>query len=416
MQEKQFVRIIAAAFSVITAGSSGASGFQLLEQNASGLGNAYAGSAVVAENASTIFFNPAGMTKLKNRELSAGLNIVKPSFEFENISSSNAPAALGSNGGDAGDYAFIPNGYISWGINKDLFVGLGLSAPFGLKTEYSDDWIGRFQATLFDIKTYNLNPSVAYRINDKFSVGAGLNWMYMDARYERYAAVANAVTQATKITLDASDDSFGWNIGMIFSAGPSTDIGFSYRSQIDQDLTGDISSTNQAVLPNGPASASLTLPDTYILSLKQKLNAQWEMLSDVSYTGWSSIGNVDIKRAGVTVQTLAADFEDTWRFALGATQQYSPDWRIKYGLAYDNTPVKNASSRLVSLPDNDRIWLSLGAQWKPDNYSALDFGLAYLIVKDSIIDNNQSLQGRGRVTGTYDGSVIILGAQYSKSF
>jgi len=356
------------------------------------------------------------MTKLKNRELSAGLNIVKPSFEFENISSSNAPAALGSNGGDAGDYAFIPNGYISWGINKDLFVGLGLSAPFGLKTEYSDDWIGRFQATLFDIKTYNLNPSVAYRINDKFSVGAGLNWMYMDARYERYAAVANAVTQATKITLDASDDSFGWNIGMIFSAGPSTDIGFSYRSQIDQDLTGDISSTNQAVLPNGPASASLTLPDTYILSLKQKLNAQWEMLSDVSYTGWSSIGNVDIKRAGVTVQTLAADFEDTWRFALGATQQYSPDWRIKYGLAYDNTPVKNASSRLVSLPDNDRIWLSLGAQWKPDNYSALDFGLAYLIVKDSIIDNNQSLQGRGRVTGTYDGSVIILGAQYSKSF
>lgn len=416
MQGKETVRLLSAAIVAIAAGSAGASGFQLLEQNASGLGNAYAGSAAVAENASTIFFNPAGMTKLQAREISAGLNIVKPSFNFSNTTSSNAPAPLGSDGGDAGDFGFIPNAYLSWSINKELYAGLGFSAPFGLKTEYDNDWIGRFQATMFDIKTINLNPSLAYRINDHVSIGGGLNWMRMDAEYQRFAATVNGVTQATKITLDASNDAWGWNAGVLFSVSSSTDIGISYRGEIEQDLEGDISSTNQAVLPNGPASANLTLPDTAILSFKHKLNPQWEILGDVSYTGWSSIDSVAIKRAGTTVQTLVTDFRDTWRVALGATQQYNSNWKIKYGLAYDQTPVKNAASRLVSLPDNNRVWLSLGAQWKSGNAAALDFGLSYLFIEDSDIDSNQTLAGRGRVTGSYDGSVVILGLQYSKAF
>ena len=171
-----------------------ASGFQLLEQNASGLGNAYAGSAAVADNASTVFYNPAGMTELKTHELSIGGNAIHPSFKFTDQDSTTG----GGYGGDAGNLVGLPNLYGSWAVTKDLYLGIGFNAPFGLQTKYEEGWIGRFQSTDFEIKTYNVNPSLAYRINDKVSLGLGLNWQRMEARYERQAATANIVTQNTK--------------------------------------------------------------------------------------------------------------------------------------------------------------------------------------------------------------------------
>jgi long-chain fatty acid transport protein len=178
------VGAVPALMAALFSGHAGASGFQLLEQNGSGLGTAFAGSAAVADNASTIYFNPAGMTKLQAHEFSLGVDAVRPSFKFTNNSSSVAPAATGSNGGDAGGWTAVPNGYLSWALTKDLYLGVGVSAPFGLLTEYDSDWAGRFQAIKFDIKTVNVNPSIAYRLNDKVSLGFGVNWQKMDAVYE----------------------------------------------------------------------------------------------------------------------------------------------------------------------------------------------------------------------------------------
>ena len=168
---KQTMKLIPAAILALSAGSAVASAFQLLEQNASGLGNAYAGSAAVADNASTIFFNPAGMTQLQPREISAGLTAVLTSYEFTNSGSSTG--ALTGSGGDPGGLGLIPNGYLSWALNKDLYVGVGFGAPFGLKTDYDNPWLGGAQAIKFDIKTYNINPSIAYRVNNMVSLGFG---------------------------------------------------------------------------------------------------------------------------------------------------------------------------------------------------------------------------------------------------
>jgi long-chain fatty acid transport protein len=408
--------LVALAFS----GSAAASGFQLLEQNASGIATSYAGSAAIADNASTIFFNPAGMTKLQAREFSAGLTAVRPSFEFNNKGSAIAPAT-GTATGDAGDWAFVPNGYLSWALTKDLYAGIGFSAPFGLMTEYDPTWVGQFQAIKFDIKTYNVNPSIAYRVNDKLSVGFGVNWQRMEAIYVRQAAVVNAVTRATRVKLDADDDSWGWNAGVSYDVSPTTRVGISYRSEVKHDLEGTLKSTNQLVSPNVDAAAGVDLPSTLILSAVQKLNDKWTMLGDISLTGWSSIEKVDIMRAsgaasGSLAQRLATEFRDTWRVALGGIYNYSANWDLKFGLAYDQTPVRSTQQRLVSLPDNDRLWLSAGAQWKLSQAAKLDIGAAYLYVRDTNIDNNQATSGRGRVTGTYDSNVWILGAQYSRSF
>lgn len=427
MQKIVTPRLIPVLVALAFSGSASASGFQLLEQNASGIATSYAGSAAIADNASTIFFNPAGMTKLQNREFSVGLAAVKPSFKFSDHGSNILPAT-GTGTGDAGDWAAIPNGYLSWALTKDLYAGIGFSAPFGLKTEYDPTWVGRFQSIMFDIKTYNINPSIAYRVNDKVSLGFGVSWQRMEVEYQRYAGVAhptipalNPVVQATKVTLDADDVSWGWNAGVLFDLSPTTRVGVSYRSTIKHTLEGTLKSTNQAVSPDVNAKADIELPDTLIFSAVQKLNDKWTMVGDLSWTGWSSVQKVPIIRTsgalpGSTAQTLDVDFRDTWRVALGGIYQYNSNWDLKFGIAYDQSPVRSADKRLVSLPDNNRLWISGGAQWKVSKDSRLDLGAAYLYVRDTDIDNNQLASGRGRITGTYDSSVLILGAQYSQSF
>ena len=423
--------MLLAAFS----GAASASGFQLLEQNASGLGNAYAGSAAVADNASTIYFNPAGMTKLQAREVSGGISAVNPSFHFTDRGSSAGALQTAGDGGNAGGWAAIPNGYMSWALNKDVYVGLGLGAPFGLKTEYDDRWIGAAQAQMFEVKTINLNPSVAWRVNDKVSLGFGLNWQKVEAHYNRLVSTANTTTAATQLKMSLDDDAWGWNVGALFDVSPSTRIGVSYRSAIKYEVEGKIKASGPSAGLNAAASsdarADLKMPDTFIMSVTQKLSDRWEMLGDVSWTGWSSIPKVDIIRAsntgagagnGQIAQTLHTDFKDTWRVALGANYKYTDAWKLKFGVAYDQTPVQHDSERLVSLPDNDRVWFSFGTQWTPDKAQRLDLGVTYIHVRDSKISNNQNVNlrpgelPRGNIVGEYTGNIWILGAQYSLAF
>lgn len=410
----------ACVFSVFSV-SALASGFQLLEQNASGLGNAYAGSGAIAEDASTVFYNPGAMSRLKGGNISGGIAVIRPSYKFKDDGSSNTPAPTGSNGGDAGALAALPNAYATWQLGERWFAGLGMGAPFGLKTEYSDDWAGRFQSQTFDIKTYNLNPSLAYQLSPKISIGLGLNYQKMEARYVRSAAVVNALTQSTQLTLDADSDALGWNAGALFALSETMDIGFSYRSKMFHRLEGTLSSTSQLVSPDVSAAANITLPDTYALSIAQRISERWTMLGDISRTNWSSIDQVAINRtsgaqAGQTAQVLEAKFRDTWRVALGGKYMLSNALFWKYGVAYDQSPVRGSEERLLSLPDNNRYWFSTGLNWKADETTSLDIGAAYIYIPDSKVDADQSSKGRGHVVGQYRGSIFILGAQLSKRF
>lgn len=428
-------RLIPALIAVAFSGTAAASGFQLLEQNASGLGNAYAGSAAVAENASTIFYNPAGMTELKDLEVSGGLTAIRTSYKFNNEGSSVGVLNNSGTGGDGGGWGFLPNAYISKALTKDWYVGLGIGAPFGLKTEFSNPWVGGAQSLMFDIKTININPSVAWRVNDVVSLGAGLNYQKLEAEYQRQVSVASTNLAATKMTLNLDDAAWGWNAGALFKITPATKLGVSYRSAIKYDLEGDINfsgtlAQNPATgggTTNRGATASLKLPDTWIISATHALNDRVELLGDVSRTGWSSIPKVEVINtetkgvsataiAGRPAQTLHTEFRDTWRVAVGANYRYTDALKLKVGVAYDQTPVRNPSTRLVSLPDNDRIWLSVGAQWKPTKATTLDVGLTHLFVKSSKIDNDQAADGRGRVVGTFDANAWIIGTQVSFAF
>ncbi|MBU3542348.1 transporter [Polynucleobacter sp. MWH-Loch1C5] len=419
---------VASALTFISASVS-AAGFQIFQQNASGLGNAYAGSAAVADNASTVFFNPAGMTELKGTNVSAGLNVVSSSIKFSNGSSSSTQ--LSGNGGDAGTIGVIPNAYFTHQIDQKLTLGFGIGAPFGSHSKYDNPWIGGAQALEFQIKTINFNPSLAYKLDDRLSVGFGINYQQIDAKYKRITGSVvngNAVNYTTGMTeMDLSDSgSFGWNAGMLFKPDQKTKIGISYRSKIKHGLDGSLNTVgvtgNSGSLVNaggtGLGTAGVTLPDMAFLSISHKYTPKIEMLGDISWTGWSSIPKIDVynvtnSRLG---QTLTTDFKDSWRFALGLNYQYTSNIKLKAGVAYDKTPVKGADTRLVSLPDNDRTWLSVGSQYQLNKTSAVDFGLAKVFIKNANVNNNQASDNRGLVNGSYKSSAWLMGIQYSQSF
>lgn len=421
MSRNSFMKLVPPLIVGLGTGCAWSAGFQLIEQNGSGLGNAYAGSAAVAENSSTIFFNPAGMTHLKAQEFSVGMAAVGVSMKFSNRGSSVGLLAGSGDGGDAGGWGFIPNAYFTNAVNRDLYLGVGVGAPFGLKSEYGSPWLGAAQSVRFDVKTFNINPSVALRINDMVSLGAGVSWQRLMADYLRMLAVNSPANAATPLNLTLDGNAWGWNVGVLLNLSQASKLGISYRSAISYDTKGNINvsgpnAATNAALSSG-ANASLKLPDFFVLSATHQWSDKWTALGDLSWTGWSTIPKLDVFRAsGVSAQTLDTDFRDTWRVALGANYQYNESMKLKFGIAYDQTPVRGDATRMVSLPDNDRTWLSLGGQWAPAKGSTFDLGLTYLYIPDSSIDNNQAAQGRGRVVGNYANNALILGAQYSRAF
>lgn len=384
---KMSLRTLPALLLVAFSGAASAAAFQLWEQNASGLGNAYAGSAAVADNASTIFFNPAGMTQLGGIQLSAGVAGVGPSYEYRDQSGIKS-------GGDAGGWAAVPNAYLSGQLTKNLFLGLGISAPFGLATEYDANWSGRAYAIKSEIKTININPSVAYRVSDKVSLGLGLNYQSIEGELTRNPA-------GTLVTLKADDTSWGWNAGALFTLSPAMRVGISYRSAIKHKLEGTINGAS-------PVNADIKLPDTFILSVWQQVSDRWEAMGDLSYTRWGSLKALNVMSSGALVSSETFNYENSWRFAWGAGYKATDKAKLKFGIAFDRTPVRD-EYRSPRVPDNNRLWLSLGGQWNAGAYGKVDLGYSYLYVIDPTI----SLPG---LQGKYDASAHIVGLQYSAGF
>ncbi len=395
-----------------------ASAFALIEQSASGLGTSYAGAAAAAEDASTIFYNPAGMSLLPGgMQVSAGLALINLSAKFSDSGSSTAPPGIGSlggNGGDAGGLSAVPNVYFAMDLAKDWKFGVGVSVPFGLKTEYDPTWVGRFQAIKSDIKTYNINPSVSYKLDDKTSFGFGLNYQKIDAELSR--AVVIGPGAETVATVKGDDTSWGFNAGAMFQPTPDTRLGVSYRSSIKYNVSGTV---NVAAVPalNGNANVDIKVPDTFSIALNHRLDSKWTLLADATRTGWSKIKDLTIVTSnGQPPDVTQENFKNTWRVGVGAVHRYDDAWSIKMGLAFDQSPV-NDTDRTARLPDNNRLWLSVGGQYRLSKDGTLDFGLAHLVIKDAPINqNNPAADGGGQLIGTYKGSVDIFGAQFAYRF
>lgn len=395
-------------------------GFALIEQSASGMGNAFAGGAAAAEDASTIYFNPAGMSYLPGSQLVVAGHVLKTSGDFSNEGSvAGAGKPLNGEGGDFGVLALLPNFYYSHAFSPDVRIGLGISAPFGLSTEYNDSWLGRFQAVRSEIKTININPAVSFRVNDRLSLGLGASAMRASATLTR--AVNFGGGGEGYAIIKGDDWGYGFNLGAIFQATPDTRIGLAYRSKVDQKLEGDVkfrrpAAVPAAVAPDGDVYANVTLPENAAISLFHNLNDKWDVMGDVTWTHWSRLQELRIVReSGALLSRLPLHWENTLRYSLGANYRYSDQLKLRAGVAYDQEAIRD-QHRTARIPGNDRTWLSLGAQYKVAASGVLDVGYSHLFVKDASIDDNQTATGNGRIKGEYEGDANILSVQYTHNF
>lgn len=424
----------------LSVGSAAASaaGFFIAEQSVKGLGNAFAGWAASAEDASTIFYNPAGLTRL-NRELLVGINVIMPSTKFTNNDATpngtrtvNAVASVdvatqGGNGGDAGVTIAVPNLYYAGSISEDLKWGIGVFSPFGLSTSYDADWVGRYLAIRSDLRTYNINPAIAYRIpHTGLSLALGVSAQYADAKLTSAVDVGAVggnpgAADATQ-ELKGDDWAFGYNAGLLFEFNPHTRVGLQYRSRIDHRLSGNLTVTQNPLAgrPNTKTSAKadLDLPDIASASIyHQFTTVPVAVMADATWTGWGRLDQVDI-HTDTRDSALVFDYQDTWRYAAGLTIDPKETWRVRAGLAYDESPVKGAQTRSPRLPDNDRTWLTLGFGWDPTRDMTLDLAYAHLIFARTLIDFSETdLSGTTHtVNGSYDSDVDIVSAQLTWTF
>ncbi len=422
-------------------GEASASGFALVEQSVKQVGSAISGGAASAEDASTIFFNPAGMTRLNGDQVVVGAHYIVPSAKYSGDATTNpllggAPIS-GGNSGDASSGALVPSFYYVHELNNQLVLGLGVGAPFGLKTDYDSGWEGRYHALTSDLQTLNINPSLAYKVNNKLSFGAGINYMKASAELSNavdYSAACIAAaggatcaglglatpgTAATdgKVVVKGDNWSYGYNLGLLYDLSQETRIGLAYRSEVKQKLTGtaDFTAPNAtaeavlgSVLADTDATASVTLPASLSLSMTSMVAPEWEVMADITWTGWSSFDELRIEFDNPLKDDSVQpeNWRDTYKVSVGFNFHQNAEWTWRGGVAYDQTPIKNAEDRTPRIPGNDRTWIAAGASYKVSPAITVDYALAHLFVAKTDIRATDTNFGH-ELNGSYDSDVNI---------
>jgi long-chain fatty acid transport protein len=430
----------AVVLAAITSGFSPqtfASGFAVTEKSASAQGNSYAGFAASAEDATTVWSNPAGMMKLDGNQFVAVGHYIYPGSTFVNQGSTNADgtALSGANDNDAFAGAFIPNFYWVTAINEEMKFGLGINTPYGLVTDYDDTWVGRYHAVTSDLKTVNLNPSIAFQDTEKLSVGVGLNILLVDVELTSaidFGALLNSPGTADGFAdlegdnLNGIDDlAYGLNIGLMYDITSNTTLGLAYRSEMDIDVKGTanfkVPTAAAPVLASGAfvdsgLYASITLPQIFSVSVAHDYG-ELKVLADITWTGWSSFEELRIKydNPDQPDSVTTEEWEDVFRYSIGVDWQYSNKVILRSGIAYDETPIPSAERTTARIPGNDVTWLSFGGTYIINPEFTVDIGYTHIFVSDTRINNTfESSQPALAATlrGTYeDVSADILSAQ-----
>ena len=377
-----------------------AAGFQLSEQSAAGLGRAFAGAGVAGDDASDIFYNPAGMMLNENRQFQLGAHYLDISGEFTNTGSTQQLftgfgfVTVPSQGADSdsGVSPFVPNLYYVAPRRGNLQWGLTVTAPFGLSTEYDDGWVGRYHALKSSLITIDINPSVAYAVSDSVALGFGVSLQYADAELSRSVFTGPGRADG-KAVLTADNWDFGFNAGITFTPGDRTRLGISYRSKVEQGVSGDavISGTGVADGTVG-INVMTTMPESVYLSLAQELSDSVTLLASGRWTKWSRFDELRIEfEDGSPDDVTPENWDDQWMFSIGFNWAVNDQWELRAGYAVDESAISNEEFRTPRIPDSDRTWYTLGASFAASDRLDLALGYARIDGDAASLDNTINL-------------------------
>lgn len=359
-----------------------AAGFMVRENSAENVGMVYAGQASRADEAATVFSNPAGMMHLAGPEVELGAAVVFPSIHFSGSATAAGTIPIsGTQGGQAGQITGIPDFYAVFDLANNLRFGLAVTAPFGNTTNYKSDFVGRYQGIKQEALSADINPNIAWRITDKVSIGAGISAQWL--KVEQSAAVpqfliAQKPLPDTVFLFNGHGWGVGYNAGLLLEPNATTRLGFTYRSGIDHKLTGslDFDSNDLIGLPNGPATATgLNLPAEAAASFTHDWTPQWTGSFELQYDMWGSFKQVTVASQSPPLGE-AEFYRSSWMLTAGAIYHLNQQLAFRGGFGWDQSPVTD-KDRTVSIPDDDRLMVGIGAGYTVAPGAVVDFGYAH---------------------------------------
>lgn len=419
-------------------GDAAAAGYALKEQLASGQGNAFAGAAAAAEDVSYMFFNPASLGYIDRLQMEAVATYIAPRTELKDADASTmtgAPIAGSDEDEDIGEDALVPALYAAAPLPGKLHLGVGINAPFGLETRYTNGWAGRYHGVKSNVLTVNINPALAWRPVPWISLGAGLQAQYADgnltnavdfgsigARLGVPGATPGAQDGFAKV--EGDDWAYGYTLGAIVEPVQGTRLGVGYRSNLEHNLEGDADFDGDAagiaamlrgasgMFVDGPANVAVEMPASLSFGAYHELTRRVAVMGEAQWTDWSTFHElrVDFENPAQPDSVTEQRWNDSWFYALGVTFKATDTLTLRTGVAYDQSPVRN-EFRTPRIPDEDRYWLSVGAGWEPTDWIELNAGYTHIFVDDASVDLRASDRGnqfRGNLRAEYEADVDLI--------
>jgi len=443
----RFTALAVGIAGALAVGQAHGAAFQLKENSAKGLGRAFAGSASAPDDASVVATNPAAMRQLEGRQFQFDVSAISFGADFDGSGRHVGPTGPGTgapvsggNGGDAGMIAPVPAAYfhLPFGANDNMHLGASLTVPFGFKTEYDRDWVGRYQGIKTELQAIDFGVAFSYDVNPYVSFGVNVFAERLDVD------LSNALDMGTilygsrvpgfapgsadgSVRIKGDSTEVGYSLGGLFSIDENTHIGLTYRGQVTHKIT---NGTADFTVPGNAAAvlavaapgtfvdtdgrATIRLPASATMSFTHKFNEQWSLMADVTRTAWSKFDKVTVDFASNQPDSvLDFSYRDTTFASIGADYQLNEKVTLRGGLAYDQTPTTDAH-RDVRVPDTTRKWLSLGMTYAATDAMEFNLGYTHLFTSDPNI-NEISATGSSLI-GTYNVSGDVLAASINYKF
>lgn len=418
----------------LAAGQVAAGGLILYEVGTADVGLASAGYGARAQDASTVLSNPAGMTRLEGTQFLAAGQALWSNAQFSagagtspGLGRDDGGYALGSDGWFVGG-----GGFLSYSVSPELKLGFALTGNVGMPLNYDNDWVGRYYVQKTTLLGVSFLPSIAYKVNDKLSLGASVNAMY--GKYSNQVAINNFAPRFGDGRLKLEDNTWGWglNLGMLYEIDPGTRLGLTWNSQVDLDFKASAKFSNLApglatVLGNRGALNSdikvgIKVPQQVMGSIFTQVNDRWAVLGSVGWQQWSKFGQVQLGIDNPSTDsslTTDLDFKDTWHLAAGAQYRISEPWLLNLGVAYDSSLQSGDVSPL--LPVGSAWRFGIGGEQKLSKTASWGIAGEYLYGGTLDTDLRSTLPvvagGRGDLVGSYKNiGTIFVAAYYNWKF
>lgn len=401
-----------------------ASGFALNEQSVSGMGSGFAGRSSSAEDASTVFGNPAGMSRLKKEQVSLGAATL---FTKSEISQTRSTFG-GQDGDDMVPTTTVPMGYYVKPIDEHWAFGVGFYVPFGLITDYGSDFAGRYYANKSEVKTLTFQPTISYAFNDTVSIGFGPTINRISGEISGVALNPFSPGRNDgKLKSTGDDTALGFNAGILVQATDRTRLGLTYHSKVSYHLDAKTKVSDGIFSLAGvsgrsyDASLDVDTPESVDFSVTHQLNNDWTLYLGSTWTRWSRFKELTIENSGLPpllsgqLGTIREEqnWHDTWAHAIGTAYQLNNQWVLRAGLSVDQSPANN-TNRGPRIPTGDRTVISFGAGWTPVDNVTVDVAYSYLW-EESVRVNDASAT-RGAYSSKYKNSASGFGTSVSYRF